>query len=376
MKFTSILILGLVLLNTLTEAHETLRRKKKGKKNDKKKRVPKQFYVGSMVTLTHVRDDGTTQVDHDILMRSLVNAFNKIHGEDSVEMDGGFVSKEWVIPEDDDDDDDGGESHGDNNGSLGRRFNPFAHLSAHQFVTTWSGRCVFCGWDAGPGDDYFGDDYWNDDKNYAMTTRFLMTTGVGKHKAFEAEVVNELRATGIESLQEVTHCFVEFFYSAAMTPALSEEDPSSDTKQQSSASLHAQVDIDYVLDMKFGEAELDMIGDIFAESYNLIHSGLGYKVTAVDFLRRVDLPEDKTPPHKYFNRIWWVKAEYECDGDCNLLPPVLAFTHDHGLHKAFEDLVCLKLKDSGLPAYHKARYCEIAFGFSGDAFDGLVQSSA
>eukprot|EP00977_Amphora_coffeiformis_P029696 scaffold42408_cov176-Amphora_coffeaeformis.AAC.5 len=95
MKFTSILILGLVLLNTLTEAHETLRRKKKGKKNDKKKRVPKQFYVGSMVTLTHVRDDGTTQVDHDILMRSLVNAFNKIHGEDSVEMDGGFVSKEW-----------------------------------------------------------------------------------------------------------------------------------------------------------------------------------------------------------------------------------------------------------------------------------------
>lgn len=155
MKIIFILILGLVFINTLTKAAETLRKKKKGKKNDKKKRGPKQIYVGSMVTLSHVQDDGTTQVDHDVLMRSLVTAFNKIHRNDNVEMDGGFVSKEWAIPEDDDDNGDG-ESDGENNGPLNvsRPWNPFAHFSAHQFITTWSGHCHLCGWDAGPGDDF------------------------------------------------------------------------------------------------------------------------------------------------------------------------------------------------------------------------------
>ena len=149
----------------------------------------------------------------------------------------------------------------------------------------------------------------------------------------------------------MTHCFVEFFYSAATTPALSDEASPSVAETQHVSSLHAQLDIDHVLDTKFGQAELDIIGNIFAESYNLMHSGSGYKVKNVDFLRRVDLPVNKTPPpQKYINRIWWVKAEYECDGDCNLLPPFVAFTHDHRLHKAFEDLVCLKLKDSGLSA--------------------------
>lgn len=376
MKFHSLLLLGLALFVSCAEALETVRRRKK--KGRKKKHHTEHVYVGSTVTLAHVHGNGTAHdVDDKVLVHALTNAFNKLHYGGPIVMDDGIVSKEWAIREDDDDGEDQG--HKDGPVTVGR-YNPFAHYYSWQFAVSWSGHCDLCSpFDGPPGDDYFAgvwDDYYRlEDSAASLLLKKKKKDHAAKHKALEAEVCNELRATGIESMRELSHCFVQFLYSAAMAPATSSEHDSSPVPAESTASLHAQLNVDHVLNLKFGPTALDMVGDIFAECYNLIHSGWGYKITAVEFLRRIDLPENPTPPQEYFDRMWWVKADYECDtGDCRLLPPVDAFPRDEGLHKAFEDLVCLKLKDSGLPAYKKARYCEVSFGLNSGELGDLVDA--
>lgn len=86
----------------------------------------------------------------------------------------------------------------------------------------------------------------------------------------------------------------------------------------------------------------------------------------MQLLNCINLP--KVPglsgPDNYYNRIWYLEAEYECDDDCNHLPPVLV-DYLGGLHKAFEDLVCVKLQASRLPAYRHARDCDITSQLGG-----------
>ena len=169
-------------------------------------------------------------------------------------------------------------------------------------------------------------------------------------------------------LKDITHCSIQFTYAATMQTAMEDALALPDSKVEGTTvsktgTLHAHLDIDHVLGSSITLAEQDILGGAFRDSYNLIHSGNGYTVTDVELVRRVDIPETAATDSSsdFYNRIWTIKAHYDCE-KCGRLPPV--FTLERGLHKAFEDLVCLKLNASGLQSYAKASDCEIAFALN------------
>lgn len=365
MKLFCFLLTGVFLVSfsgAVSSSTTSLRNKKKKKHKPVPPPPNKKTYVGSVVTLSHVHED-VPEFDPRLFTKTFVGAFNDVFKGSRFTLEDGFISKEFVVPEDDPED------QGDENyESLVRRRNPFAGYSSHTFMTWWWG-----GWNYYPDADD-DDTWWSDDQRMGadMMMRHLSSASAAKHKAFEAELCKRLTMTGDESVAELTHCSIEFTYSAAtmvkagsLVDSFTKPEPAFVT-ETTTGTLHCHLDIGHVLGSVFNQAENDITGDIFRNSYNLIHSGKGHKITKVEFLRRVDLSEDpdSTGPNDYYNRIWWIKAEYECQG-CNHLPPAdtdsFYFTLDQSLHKAFEDLVCLKLKTSGLPTYHSSRDCDIAF---------------
>lgn len=353
----STFLLSVLALFPLSDAVSSGRKKKKVKPTPPAKKT----FVGSVVTLSHVRAD-KPDVDPLVFAHCFIDAFNEVFKSTSFTLEDGFTSKTFKVPEDD------GSSDGDDvveDESLSRRHN-WGSYSGNTIVSWWSGSCGSCS-----SDNWQDDDVWNYDTELRGSTmlRRLASTSAGKHKAFEAALCYKLISTGDPSLAELRHCSVEFTYAANAMDAFQSEPAVSvgaTTTPPTTGTLRCHLDIDYVYGSTFNPGELEITGQIFRDSYNLIHAGMGHKITKVEFLRRIDLPDDpaSTGPKDYYDRIWWMKAEYECVDNCKRLPPVAA-TLDHGLHKAFEDLVCLKLQASGLPTYHHSRDCDIAFALEG-----------
>lgn len=347
MKLSTIFLslLALVPLSGAVSSPLRRRHKKDGKSSDK---PDKKTFVGSFVTLSHVLED-KPDLDPQVFAECFINAFNKVFKGSGFTLEDGFVAKEFKIPEDDDGNSDGGDGS-----SLTK--NRWGNIGQNVYVSWWEGRCGAC-----YTDRWWEDDTWNleqeDSSWYLNAIRRLASTSAVKHKVFEATLLNRLIATGDESVKELRHVSVEFTYATSAMEAVQAASPA----VQGAGTLRLHLDIDHVRGSAFNQAEIDITADIIGDSYNLIHSGTGHKITNVHLVRRLDFPEvpGLSGPDDYYNRIWWLEADYECD-DCNLLPPVSVDYLD-GLHKAFEDLVCVKLQASGLPAYLHARDCDITF---------------
>lgn len=345
MKFANILLATFGAILSTTDAANTLRRKKPEPDE-------KHVYLGTMITLTHVHEGNLTDVDATLLGDCFVHAFDLV-SKNGFTIDSGFTSKTYTVPEEEEDDDDkfdGGPDLGQAVSTVGNRFRGY---SSRMFISWWDARCRNCR-------SFDDDDIWD---LTSATKRLLLGDG-NAHKALEAELCNELRSSGDPMLAELTHCFIEFTYSSVMEEAFETTNPVPLPDDVSLATtthnMRCHLMIDHVVGSQFSRADQYVIGNILSSSYNMIHSRMGFNMTDVQLQRRLDFPEvpSAVGPRDLFNRIWFIKATYECN-DCHRLPPF--YVQERSLHKAFEDLVCLKLKTSGLPAYRKASDCEISF---------------
>jgi hypothetical protein len=346
MKKFAFFLLATFGIVSLVNAEDNLRRKKV------KPQPEKHVYLGTFITLTHVHDKNTTSdVDPVVFTQSFMEAFD-VFSKDGYKIDHGFITKSFAVPEDDGDDSTNDPDHTEVVG-----WNPFRGYSSNMFMSFWDAWCSNC-------PSFKDDDFWS----VTSVHRSLVGNG-NAHKMLEAEFCNRLRTSGDPMLLELKHCYIEFTYSAVMEDIVvsameTEPTPISmlvDDTPLETGKMNCHLDIENVIGSSFSKDDLDIIADIVLKSYNMIHAGLGYEMTNVELVRRLDFPEEPcaTGPNDLFNRIWFIEADYECSDKCNRLPPFFAL--ESGLHKAFEDLVCLKLKTSGLPAYHKVSDCEISF---------------
>lgn len=434
-----LLSLGLLVLSCPpADAATGFRKKKKHGKPTPPPPQEKHIYVSAVVALEHVRDGSQVDdVDQDAIIDRFIQAYNTIHKYSDIRFVSGFVYKTFINREEDDEDDK--DKHdGGTRTTLGR-YNPFHYWGRNTFYVWFDAKCRYCYDDLFDVDDdvyddrfakkhsrprhhYYHDDYWftADAATAAKTTRadvILIAASRGQggskaHQAFQDDYCNQLRQCGNKPLEQVTHCEVEFTYTTTDLEALLHQHNQSlarlETENQDALSIAGSAswfalkadetetvvkgsvrghwNMDHVYGNDFFAADLDILAKIFQDGYNTVHSSSAlssvYKVTGVELLRRVDLPEgnagnideaeeedDDDGAHDYYNRMWWIKITYECDSAAAAASGSKSFPcHHHRLppcaaamHKAFEAKLCIELNKSGLVAYQRVRDCEVHY---------------
>jgi hypothetical protein len=201
-------------------------------------------------------------------------------------------------------------------------------------------------------------------------------------------------------MADIADCDVQFTYTS---PSIMEAEAGEDVMLESSVmdrssqeaaaivalqepdkqTMTSQIQIFHVTGSEFDISGHQLLTtQAFLEAFNLINAGGGVTVTAVDLLRRLDIPQDDddnddddaAPDNGGdddgpFDRLWWASVTITGMGPkkedlaSSASSALEMLTSDPAAHKAFEQFFYLKLKNSGMLAYADISACDISFSY-------------